>query len=290
MSDNQRAGGWQSVGDLSNRWAERIADAQARNAERRARIIAERGWPDDVQCVECGDSGTVVRPGHSVTGELTPITTLCGCAGGDAIRAAEERDRRWLTMVPQRLRGYRLETSPQQGASEELRVWMQSRPWESGENAILFGAIGTGKTGLAIGAMRMAFDQGITTELMIVSDWLIEQRPNADATQGDPMERASRPSLLIMDDLGTQKNSEWVHERLFVLINRRYLANKATILTTNHSDLTMLRESLGDRAASRLMEQCRLIGVGGDDLRARTRWSDERTVIDADASVKANRS
>jgi DNA replication protein DnaC len=257
-------GGWHSVGEHANRWAERIADAQAKNQERRARIIAERGWPDDVSCVECGDTGLMTRQQRGYGEELRSITTLCGCDAGDEIHAAEERTRRWNSMMPVRLRDYRLETSPQQEPAEDLREWIHSRPWESGENALIYGPIGTGKTGLAVGAMHVAFALGIPT------DWLIQQRPSGDAID-DPMERATRPALLVIDDLGTQKNSEWVHERLYVLINRRYLANKATILTTNHSDLTMLRESLGDRAASRLMEQCRLIGVGGEDLRARNR-------------------
>lgn len=290
MSDNERTeGGWQAIGDHANRWASRIAEAQERNQARRERIIAERGWSDDVRCIECGDTGTVTRQRRDFNGEERAVTTLCGCDAGQAIHDAEERERLWTATIPTRLRDYRLETSPQQGAAEELRTWVHSRPWESGENALLFGPIGTGKTGLAIGAMRLAFELGVSTELVIVSDWLIQQRPNGEAPGDDPMERATRPALLIIDDLGTQKNSEWVHERLYVLINRRYLANRSTILTTNHSDLTMLRESLGERAASRLMEQCRLVGVGGEDLRARTRWSDERTVVDAPSRVNEAR-
>jgi DNA replication protein DnaC len=53
-----------------------------------------------------------------------------------------------------------------------------------------------------------------------------------------------------------------------VLVNRRYLDCKPTIITSNHLRIDDLRDSLGDRATSRLLEQCRVIPVDGPDLRA----------------------
>lgn len=274
MADEIRSSGFQPIGAHISRWQDLIEQIREQERIRRAEIIASRGWPDDVRCLECGDAGTVSRPVYGPDGQERMSTTICRCDAGKAIEQAEERERRWDVMLPVRLRNYRLETSPQQGAAEDLRGWLNEGPWEAGSNALIYGPIGTGKTGLAIGAMRLAYDQGASVGLVMVSDWLIQQRPNgSDDPQDDPMERAARPQLLVIDDLGTQKNSEWVHERLYVLINRRYLDNKATILTTNHSDLTLLRESLGDRATSRLMEHVQLVGVGGEDLRKRPAWA-----------------
>jgi DNA replication protein DnaC len=171
-------------------------------------------------------------------------------------------------MIPRRLADYRLDTSPQPIIAAELSRWVASSPWHRGENLLLYGGIGTGKTGLAIGALRAAHEAGVSTELIILSDWLIKQRPSgAGLVEEDQMEIASQPSLLVIDDIGTQKDSQFTYERIYVLINRRYLAMKATIVTTNHSDRSVLSTSLGERATSRLLEQCLPIEVEGPDFR-----------------------
>jgi DNA replication protein DnaC len=125
----------------------------------------------------------------------------------------------------------------------------------------------TGKTGLAIGALRAMHEQGLSVGLINLPLWLHEQRPGNSAEDEDPLASAVRPSLLVLDDLGSEKSSEWVQERLYVLINRRYEDLKATIVTTNHDDPTVLRAGLGGRATSRLFEAITVIGVLGADQR-----------------------
>lgn len=71
--------------------------------------------------------------------------------------------------------------------------------------------------------------------------------------------------LLVLDDLGAEKPSEWVEERLYTIINYRYEQQLATIVTSNKT-LTELGESIGARTASRLRELCefRIRLTGGD--------------------------
>lgn len=271
MIERKLTNGFMRVGTLGTGSA---MDAMNRLREqarqKRAAMIAERGWSDQVECVECGDSGIVWRP--DTTGPGPDMTAPpCLCSAGVSVKKREETERWWRDSVPVRLNKYRLETSPRRAAADAMQAWIDTAPWTTGENALLIGAVGTGKTGLAIGAMRSALDLGITVELIIISDWLIKQRAVGDTGDGNPMDIASQPSLLVIDDLGTQKNSEWVHERLYVLINRRYLDCKPTIVTSNHTSLHLLRDSLGDRATSRLLEQCRIVPVDGPDLRSGAR-------------------
>jgi DNA replication protein DnaC len=260
MTTRDTNGGFRHVGGVNAQTLERLNQFREHARQQRIETIAERGWSDQVQCLTCGDTGYQWR--SDATGPA------CDCQAGKVIDRQEQRERQWRESVPSRLAGYRLDTSPHQGAARQMRQWLDSEPWTTGENALLIGAVGTGKTGLAIGAMRAAHDAGVSTELIIVSDWLIKQRPNGTEDAIDPMEAASQPGLLVMDDLGTQKNSDWVHERLYVLVNRRYLDCKPTIITSNHLRIDDLRDSLGDRATSRLLEQCRVIPVDGPDLRA----------------------
>jgi len=76
---------------------------------------------------------------------------------------------------------------------------------------------------------------------------------------------AAKP-YLILDDIGSEKVSEYVRQSLYVLINKRYLDDLPTIITSN---LTMqeLSGRLDDRIASRLTEMCRTVDLGSKDLR-----------------------
>ena len=76
---------------------------------------------------------------------------------------------------------------------------------------------------------------------------------------------AAKPCL-ILDDIGAEKVSEYVRQSLYVLINKRYLDDLPTIITSNLT-LEELAGRLDDRVASRLTEMCRVIDLGNKDLR-----------------------
>ena len=56
-------------------------------------------------------------------------------------------------------------------------------------------------------------------------------RPNG--SEEDWIEKCMQPDILVLDDLGQEKISEWVLERLYIIINERYTARKKTIITSN---------------------------------------------------------
>ena len=73
--------------------------------------------------------------------------------------------------------------------------------------------------------------------------------------------------LLLIDDLGAQKNSEWSREVLYLLIDRRYRDVRPTIVTSNLT-LDQISELIDDRIASRLAEMGPVIRLeAGDDER-----------------------
>ncbi|EKD46442.1 MAG: hypothetical protein ACD_67C00234G0001, partial [uncultured bacterium] len=76
--------------------------------------------------------------------------------------------------------------------------------------------------------------------------------------------------LLVFDDIGAEKSSDWVQETLFVLINHRYEQMLSTILTTNCT-LDELATRVGKRITSRLIEMCRCIRMDGEDWRIKHR-------------------
>lgn len=76
--------------------------------------------------------------------------------------------------------------------------------------------------------------------------------------------------LLILDDLGAAKQSEWTEEITYRLINRRYTDLLPTLLTTN-LPTAALRDAVGDRVASRLAEMTTTVVLTGADRRRQPR-------------------
>ena len=77
---------------------------------------------------------------------------------------------------------------------------------------------------------------------------------------------ADTPQLLVLDDLGAEKPSDWVRERLYTIINRRYEHCRPTIVTSNLT-IDQLAKQVGSRVASRLCELCEVVELQGTDRR-----------------------
>jgi DNA replication protein DnaC len=85
------------------------------------------------------------------------------------------------------------------------------------------------------------------------------------------IDRLAEVDLLQLDDLGAERTSEWVLEQLYSIVNARYEAERAIVLTTNISDVDELRGQVGERTVSRLTEMCEQIPVFGTDHRMEPR-------------------
>jgi DNA replication protein DnaC len=79
--------------------------------------------------------------------------------------------------------------------------------------------------------------------------------------------------LLILDDLGAEKPSEWVEETMNLIVNTRYNERRPTIFTTNYEDvpddgeIDALKARVGFRLHSRLHEMCEFLEYDGGDFR-----------------------
>jgi|TARA_Y100000034_G_scaffold47492_1_gene58474 DNA replication protein DnaC len=74
------------------------------------------------------------------------------------------------------------------------------------------------------------------------------------------------PQILILDDVGSEKASDWTIETLYYLINKRYEEKKPTIITSN-LPLSELADKVGDRITSRIAEMCEIVRLEGKDKR-----------------------
>lgn len=230
-------------------------------AKMRAHNIAKYGFPDDCECDLCGDGGVVPDKGH-----------FCSCDVGRSMREHRERTDKWPDVCPDRFLDFRIETHPDTQASALVRKWVDSG-FADRRNLILTGPVGTGKSGLALGAMYEIHMRGFSCKFDTFSMILDQLRPKDDGDKVAKRENLAgliRVGLLVIDDLGTHKESEWTAEQLFDLINGRTSQRRPFIITTNWTTKEMAA-ALDDRLMSRLVESTDVVPVVGRDLRRRGR-------------------
>ncbi|MFF3257816.1 ATP-binding protein [Streptomyces sp. NPDC002932] len=125
----------------------------------------------------------------------------------------------------------------------------------TGPSLLMAGVVGAGKTHQAYGAVRELVKSGVGVRwrATTAADLYAELRPRQGVDSERELAAISRCPLLILDDLGAAKASDWTEEITYRLINRRYNLMLPTLITTNLG-IRDLRTYLGDRVASRLAQ------------------------------------
>jgi len=147
---------------------------------------------------------------------------------------------------------------------------------------LLVGTIGAGKTHLAVGALRsLVLERGAQGLFCDYRELLrlIQNtyNPQVTTTELDILKPVMDAEVLVLDDLGAIRPTEWVWDTISTVLNSRYNNNRTTIITTNYPALPpgaggLREETLGDRIGermrSRLTEMCRIVEMTGQDYRA----------------------
>jgi len=156
---------------------------------------------------------------------------------------------------------------------EEARKYVngfKTRETQEHKRGLLYiGITGCGKTHLATGILKAVIEKGYSGHFCNVVDFLARLRDTygGDTTydEMDMIDKVSKVDLLVLDDLGAEKSSEWIRDRLYTLINRRYESNLPLIVTTNKMDIKELEEHVGNRIVSRLCEMCHIMDKFPDE-------------------------
>jgi DNA replication protein DnaC len=185
---------------------------------------------------------------------------ICECRRGQINQQTRERlfklsnleELRHLTFENFKPRG-RMGLSPQQADSLE-RAYNQASQFSQTLSGwlLLQGDYGCGKTHLAAAIANFAVDIGVPTLFITVPDLLDSLRfayHSEESTFEERFEEIRQANLLILDDFGTQNATQWAQEKLFQIINFRYINHLPLVVTTNLS-----MQDIEERIRSRLMD------------------------------------
>lgn len=145
---------------------------------------------------------------------------------------------------------------------------------------LLSGPVGVGKTHLAVAILAELVEQKGARGLFCDFTDLLGRIQATFVRGGDEsadniLEPAREAELLVLDELGARRPTDWARDVLYGLLNTRYNRRRLTILTTNYPDSPRkpgdetLELRIGVAVRSRLYEMCDLIEMEGNDFRQR---------------------
>jgi DNA replication protein DnaC len=140
---------------------------------------------------------------------------------------------------------------------------------EGRDGLFLHGPPGTGKTHLAIALLkdhgRMEWGSFVTVASLLM-ELRDSFRDKAERSEREIIEHYAKVQLLVLDDLGAEKTSEFALQSLYIIIDKRYSEMRSTIITSNLT-VDEIAEKVGDRIASRIAGMCKVIELKGRDRR-----------------------
>jgi DNA replication protein DnaC len=205
------------------------------------RVVRCHCWRDQVGHRRLAEANIPKRYQHCTLGNFT--------AYNESLERAVAQARRLADAYPSISAGLFLEGQPGVGKTHLAAAVLKQVVQTTGARGLFY------DTRDLLRIIRSTYDASIrTTELEVL-------RPVMQA------------DLLVLDDLGAEKTSEWVEETMNLIVNTRYNERRATVFTSNYADIpddtdpNALLFRIGHRMRSRLHEMCEFIVMDGADYR-----------------------
>ncbi len=240
----------------------------------------------DPACTRCSGTGFEI-----VSRDGRDFAQPCACrrpatgAGGEALSSCR---------IPPRyehctLEGFTPGNGSLTAALEKATAFCSGYPHlgaDEGLGLLFSGDNGVGKTHLAVAVLReLVSARGARGQFWDFHELIREIKssydPETKTTELQVLEPVVSMDVLLLDDLGAWKMTDWMNDTLFYILNSRYMAKRPTLITTNFQDVTreealgadalrrreFLVERIGQRLRSRLMEMCLVVRMQGSDHR-----------------------
>lgn len=170
-----------------------------------------------------------------------------------------------MRSIPKRYEDVKYEDAP-----EGVRNYFE-KIRETRKGLYIYGPIGTGKTHIAF-ALKKKWDETsrYSADFWNTSELMQEIKDDFDRDNYSKTHRFEKmmdeKGVIFLDDIGSEKLTEWVLERFYLIINKKYNDMLPIIFTSNYS-IEDLAARVGDRIASRIVEMCDIIKTDGEDRR-----------------------
>ena len=140
---------------------------------------------------------------------------------------------------------------------------------ENNVGLMFFGEVGVGKSFLAGCIANALIDKGVVAMMSTVQGLVAEAGKNYGESRDDVLYQVRDAKLLILDDFGVERDTEYMAEQTYEIINTRYKAKLPLIVTTNLSPAMMERETniTKRRVYERVLEMCQMVRVNGKSRR-----------------------
>jgi len=221
--------------------------------------IRQVKMPGDPNCPICGGIGYLRRDlpiNHPDFGKMVP----CSCRAEEITQSAKSRLFRMSSL--EALKDLRFDNFDKRG-----HIGLAKRQADSLENAynqayhfaqhrkgwlLMLGRYGCGKTHLAAAIANFTIEEGVSTLFLTVPDlldWLRYAYGSTTMSFEERFEEIRDTPLLILDDFGTQNATAWAQEKIYQIINHRYVNQLPTVVTSN-----LLVNDFEGRIRSRLQD------------------------------------
>lgn len=172
---------------------------------------------------------------------------------------ATNRSRRWTSRLPRAYAEARLDALAADQEPGQVCTWLDT----TSPTLLLAGTVGSGKTHAAYAVGHDGIRRGLHVEATTTHDLLQSLRPDGDVTLAYG---ARWCDLLVLDDLGVGKVTDFAVDEITHLIGARVTEGKRQVITTNSTG-DLLRETWGARLVSRLTDGAQIVVFRGADRR-----------------------
>jgi len=262
----------EGIADTVNAMLEKMADK---------RELKDGEYVGEDGLIYCGKCHTPVQCRVNAWGTMKIFPCICKCRKEELEREKkrmeEEERRRMISRLKangiqeKHLLDWRFDVAEDnkdiRTARRYVEHWKQVR--ENNLGLLLWGDVGTGKSFMAACIANELLEHGVPVLMTNFSKILNQMGNMYSDDRYQYIASFSNYSLLIIDDLGIERNTEYALEQVYAVIDERYKSGLPVIITTNLT-INAIRnpeDVAHARIYSRVLEMCTPVHVGGRDRR-----------------------